>query len=145
MLIYLSFFFLMIRRPPRSTRTDTLFPYTTLFRSKEFLADLHAADRAGQQLGESRSLVDLRGVEADEDALVGQWGRGHGLSSLRVKLWWRPSAHRRKSLKASAPVAVRASCSPIRAPNLNICPVQPPITVTAPLRSVTKRSSGETA
>src|SRR3546814_3031974 len=26
-------FFLMIRRPPRSTRTDTLFPYTTLFRS----------------------------------------------------------------------------------------------------------------
>src|SRR3546814_12841024 len=28
-----SLFFLMIRRPPRSTRTDTLFPYTTLFRS----------------------------------------------------------------------------------------------------------------
>src|SRR3546814_3925508 len=27
------YFFLMIRRPPRSTRTDTLFPYTTLFRS----------------------------------------------------------------------------------------------------------------
>src|SRR3546814_9003468 len=27
------FFFLMIRRPPRSTRTDTFFPYTTLFRS----------------------------------------------------------------------------------------------------------------
>src|SRR3546814_20881338 len=27
------FFFLMTRRPPRSTRTDTLFPYTTLFRS----------------------------------------------------------------------------------------------------------------
>src|SRR3546814_2049391 len=31
----------MIRRPPRSTRTDTLFPYTTLFRSL-------AGDRAGQ-------------------------------------------------------------------------------------------------
>src|SRR3546814_14779695 len=29
------FFFLMIRRPPRSTRTDTLFPYTTLFRSAQ--------------------------------------------------------------------------------------------------------------
>src|SRR3546814_4198155 len=28
-----SFCFLMLRRPPRSTRTDTLFPYTTLFRS----------------------------------------------------------------------------------------------------------------
>src|SRR3546814_19671763 len=32
-LYFLFFFFLMIRRPPRSTRTDTLFPYTTLFRS----------------------------------------------------------------------------------------------------------------
>src|SRR3546814_11838841 len=31
--VYLIFFFLMLRRPPRSTRTDTLFPYTTLFRS----------------------------------------------------------------------------------------------------------------
>src|SRR3546814_907700 len=29
----ISIFFLMIRRPPRSTRTDTLFPYTTLFRA----------------------------------------------------------------------------------------------------------------
>src|SRR3546814_7899045 len=32
---YSIFFFLMIRRPPRSTRTDTLFPYTTLFRSHD--------------------------------------------------------------------------------------------------------------
>src|SRR3546814_15357516 len=35
-LLYLSVFFLMIRRPPRSTRTDTLFPYTTLFRSRHY-------------------------------------------------------------------------------------------------------------
>src|SRR3546814_12956718 len=33
-------FFLMIRRPPRSTRTDTLFPYTTLFRSEGGPADI---------------------------------------------------------------------------------------------------------
>src|SRR3546814_19970168 len=32
-------FFLMIRRPPRSTRTDTLFPYTTLFRSPRPIRD----------------------------------------------------------------------------------------------------------
>src|SRR3546814_2458771 len=32
-LMLLCILFLMIRRPPRSTRTDTLFPYTTLFRS----------------------------------------------------------------------------------------------------------------
>src|SRR3546814_6717820 len=41
MMYCLFFFFLMIRRPPRSTRTDTLFPYTTLFRSGLILA--HAA------------------------------------------------------------------------------------------------------
>src|SRR3546814_17388380 len=34
LVFFFSFFFLMIRRPPRSTRTDTLFPYTTLFRSQ---------------------------------------------------------------------------------------------------------------
>src|SRR3546814_11886273 len=35
MVCSLVFVFLMIRRPPRSTRTDTLFPYTTLFRSDD--------------------------------------------------------------------------------------------------------------
>src|SRR3546814_12199028 len=39
--------FLMIRRPPRSTRTDTLFPYTTLFRSNH---------GAGRKLGRSHHL-----------------------------------------------------------------------------------------
>src|SRR3546814_4784735 len=38
------FFFLMVRRPPRSTRTDTLFPYTTLFRSRN-LGDIRKSDR----------------------------------------------------------------------------------------------------
>src|SRR3546814_12989455 len=36
---YISFFFLMHLRPPRSTRTDTLFPYTTLFRSRSAHGD----------------------------------------------------------------------------------------------------------
>src|SRR3546814_10987351 len=48
-------FFLMIRRPPRSTRTDTLFPYTTLFRSILHLdgrsdGDGHARIHLGPQL-----------------------------------------------------------------------------------------------
>src|SRR3546814_20294817 len=42
----LLFFFLMIRRPPRSTRTDTLFPYTTLFRSL-----LERGVRRGRRVG----------------------------------------------------------------------------------------------
>src|SRR3546814_6796169 len=50
MLVFMFLFFLMIRRPPRSTRTDTLFPYTTLFRSGDGqtrrgrIADGHACD-----------------------------------------------------------------------------------------------------
>src|SRR3546814_15282856 len=38
----------MIRRPPRSTRTDTLFPYTTLFRSLDHAADAGDLSHAGQ-------------------------------------------------------------------------------------------------
>src|SRR3546814_15754471 len=37
----LYFFFLIIQRPPRSKRTDTLFPYTTLFRSSEWTQFCH--------------------------------------------------------------------------------------------------------
>src|SRR3546814_3157607 len=44
----------MIRRPPRSTRTDTLFPYTTLFRSG------HAAGAARHLPGRRRRLLDPR-------------------------------------------------------------------------------------
>src|SRR3546814_17568665 len=38
------FFFLMIRRPPRSTRTDTLFPYTTLFKAVTWRSGLEEAN-----------------------------------------------------------------------------------------------------
>src|SRR3546814_12352358 len=41
----------MIRRPPRSTRTDTLFPYTTLFRSSR---DRDARDHGGPARGDGR-------------------------------------------------------------------------------------------
>src|SRR3546814_8233349 len=43
----------MIRRPPRSTRTDTLFPYTTLFRS---VVDQHAWQRLAVQLDHPASI-----------------------------------------------------------------------------------------
>src|SRR3546814_10497416 len=46
-----SFFFLMIRRPPRSTRTDTLFPYPPLFRSHRLQSWLALAADAGMGTG----------------------------------------------------------------------------------------------
>src|SRR3546814_3793537 len=50
----------MIRRPPRSTRTDTLFPYTTLFRSAQEVAD--AGDVGSPQ---DALVVDVRRAERD--------------------------------------------------------------------------------
>src|SRR3546814_6003081 len=48
----------MIRRPPRSTRTDTLFPYTTLFRSARFEADLGLSGYDAAQLTMARASSD---------------------------------------------------------------------------------------
>src|SRR3546814_6573561 len=61
--MYVSlFFFVMIRRPPRSTRTDTLFPSTTLFRSAQSRAgdqgpgEVDAADDELAQHGPGRAV-----------------------------------------------------------------------------------------
>src|SRR3546814_2474456 len=47
----------MLRRPPRSTRTDTLFPYTTLFRSRQVHVGEHGitADRRGEDTTQQRT------------------------------------------------------------------------------------------
>src|SRR3546814_18297985 len=52
------FFFLMIRRPPRSTRTDTLFPYTTLFRSPNRDERVGSAASARRHCRRSAALSD---------------------------------------------------------------------------------------
>src|SRR3546814_12896524 len=58
-------FFLMIRRPPRSTRTGTLFPYTTLFRSRNrALADLFLRERHRSAVAQ-RGAFDLVDGERD--------------------------------------------------------------------------------
>src|SRR3546814_4270830 len=50
----------MIRRPPRSTRTDTLFPYTTLFRSRRRPAGARRADGATYRQAQRRLLAGRR-------------------------------------------------------------------------------------
>src|SRR3546814_18172428 len=62
------FFLLMIRRPPRSTRTDTLFPYTTLVRSADAeralrQSDYHPPDAEFDKLPLTDSIAD-----AEEEA-----------------------------------------------------------------------------
>src|SRR3546814_20258304 len=65
-------FFLMIRRPPRSTRTDTLFPYTTLFRSPVHLrhGDVHQHDVWLQVGDQSHGLLAVVGLTHHVEALV---------------------------------------------------------------------------
>src|SRR3546814_7983544 len=78
-----TLFCLMIRRPPRSTRTDTRFPYTTLFRS----AVVGAAQRDGVAdaavLGGGRAIVDREALgldrHADIVAAVDRRSRGPGV------------------------------------------------------------------
>src|SRR3546814_16602196 len=56
-------FFLMIRRPPRSTRTDTLFPYTTLFRSDQW------SSGAGGRHGDLLDAPGGRELDSGRDQL----------------------------------------------------------------------------
>src|SRR3546814_1507354 len=69
----------MIRRPPRSTRTDTLFPYTTLFRSGDH--GFAGGDESGDHdAGPRRNIAQpahLRaGVQFDRRVPDGLWRRG---------------------------------------------------------------------
>src|SRR3546814_9039070 len=57
--VHFVFVFLMIRRPPRTTRTDTLFPYTTLFRSNTTSSSC-AGSRCGRGSADDRLGADDR-------------------------------------------------------------------------------------
>src|SRR3546814_16309956 len=99
----------MIRRPPRSTRTDTLFPYTTLFRSahhplgQQATGERHAPALAfqrlsGPALGVRVGILQVAGVVGatevvgERDALLaqrGQFGATLGDQVVLVDGWWR--------------------------------------------------------
>src|SRR3546814_7135816 len=71
----------MIRRPPRSTRTDTLFPYTTLFRSR------HATGAAKGQLGymaQKFSLYGLLSVRQNLEFSAGVYGLEGAMKRARI-------------------------------------------------------------
>src|SRR3546814_2587233 len=91
----------MFLRPPRSTRTDTLFPYTTLFRSEETLRE------AGRLIWRNRGRrLFAAGSQGLEYALVAHW-RAEGLLD--------PGAAARPDLPAARVAVVSGSCSPVTA------------------------------
>src|SRR3546814_17731107 len=78
----------MIRRPPRSTRTDTLFPYTTLFRS---IARLFAV---GLLLRDKFTQHATRAHRASIASIASQQHRTHGHDVPIADLWLLESDHR---------------------------------------------------
>src|SRR3546814_11427902 len=73
-------FFLMIRRPPRSTRTDTLFPYTTLFRSA-FVGDLR--DRRGFG-AEGEAIARILDIGPGHHVAIPEQQRG---ADVEARIW----------------------------------------------------------
>src|SRR3546814_13175501 len=101
----------MIRRPPRSTRTDTLFPYTTLFRSALVVAvllviihpdaglDRQLIGELPAQLAEQRRAGVLEKLRVDR----GQSAQHRGIVRKRVRRIDRPAARRdRKSTRLNS-------------------------------------------
>src|SRR3546814_10238427 len=74
------FFFLRIRRPPRSTRTDTLFPYTTLFRAVGLVASVNG--QPGIQ-GDDVAGDAFDIVQRLDDKFAGLFAVGHFDASIR--------------------------------------------------------------
>src|SRR3546814_11852102 len=90
----------MIRRPPRSTRTDTLFPYTTLFRSLD--------------LAEGKKLRDLAVGGKPEGLALTKGGRELWVGDLdapRVSIWDTATA-KKIAEQPVDPVAIRVLASP---------------------------------
>src|SRR3546814_8093594 len=63
------YFFLLIRRQPRSTRTDTLFPYTTLFRSEQmvFAGPITAIARIERRIIVGKAMKDAQRLQRSEE------------------------------------------------------------------------------
>src|SRR3546814_8780013 len=81
----------MIRRPPRSTRTDTLFPYTTLFRSPRSWSDAPDDDRTG-----SIRYQETADRPCRRRSRPGFWGGESG--SARRRNWVPPPGKRNSAL-----------------------------------------------
>src|SRR3546814_18605914 len=80
----------MIRRPPRSTRTDTLFPYTTLFRSgavgQILLVETVAARLARRRNGFAGHLYAIGPHIGDEAVLIELLGEAHRMAGGEMQL-----------------------------------------------------------
>src|SRR3546814_21048386 len=128
----------MIRRPPRFTRTDTLFPYTTLFRSitaeiasaESSIENVQMPDRAGSEAIEVRFVITVRG-RTHLARVLRRLRRIDGVERVtRTSAFDWPAVRVAKASSAMHPTATRKP--PVPGINLQAHGPSPPI---APLTS----------
>src|SRR3546814_21038953 len=90
--------FLMMRRPPRSTRTDTRFPYTTLFRSLQRFRRVLGEDHPNTINAENNYALLLRALHryAEAETLL------HENIARRARLYGKDSREDRKSTRLNS-------------------------------------------
>src|SRR3546814_15805388 len=98
---FILFFFLMIRRPPRSTRTDTLFPYTTLFRS---------AAAGGAAGGQRRVAAILAPPRADDIAEMAGFVGGAHRELIEIELAQHRSEEHTSELQSLMRISYAVFC-----------------------------------
>src|SRR3546814_3397337 len=125
----------MIRRPPRSTLTDTLFPYTTLFRSGagEQVSVVHAAriERIGQ-CADHVLLPDQFG-ETLGAPLAGEDEVGHGVHSATPRRAIRATARQPGDRRGARERTIASRHRRMPRPAVVACPRCPPRLESAPL------------
>src|SRR3546814_16050630 len=114
----------MIRRPPRSTRTDTLFPYTTLFRSG-----------SGSSATDARAAADLRPAHDHRKVALDTYGNGMNILQCHTVFLFR-----QRPIKAEKLRCRRKSCDSDTLPERGLsrsscgCAMQKPGHIPAPKR-----------
>src|SRR3546814_10000896 len=108
----------MLRRPPRSTRTDTLFPYTTLFRSLQSIASFTAEQENGaRERIELEDIAHLRGQSIKALAHVARRQRQIDLRRRR----------QRQAQRSSSPITSSANLNASLSTSPSIDTVKPPL------------------
>src|SRR3546814_13663325 len=121
--VFYVFFFLMIRRPPRSTRTDTLFPYTTLFRSIASTAGSSGDSgrdcwKTGRPASASHQIAGTAGLGGNDYSGIMPCShrQNKGLRPFLRRVFSRPSASERLFAPHAQCIAFSTKASPRAGP-----------------------------
>src|SRR3546814_765513 len=132
-IFYLAFFFfLMLRRPPRSTRTDTLFPYTTLFRSSDVCSSDLPAPSTTIKSAPAERRAKLSSTRGSSCPFIAWYSRAVALPTTRpCTTTWAPTSL--CGFSSTGFISVVGAIPQARACSAWARPISPPSAVTAAL------------